>query len=73
MLPDKFGLLNELRLMVINMRVRRPLLFTSNHASNYLPIRAVFPGERHRVIALLEEVLASRDERLLKPENLRAL
>lgn len=72
-LPDKFGLLNELRLMVVNMRVTRPLLFTSNHASNYLPIRAVFPRERHRVIALLEEVLASRDERLLKPENLRAL
>ncbi len=38
-LPDKFGLLNELRLMVINMKVASPCFFTSNHASNYLPIR----------------------------------
>jgi hypothetical protein len=72
-LPDKFGLLNELRLMIINMKVTSPCFFTSNHASNYLPIRAKFPEERHRVIALIDEVLKKRDERLLKPEHMRAL
>lgn len=72
-LPDKFGLLNELRLMVTHMEVKRPCLFTSNHASNYLPIRAVFPEERQRVIKVLTEVIERRDERLLKPEHMRAL
>jgi len=72
-LPDKFGLLNELKLMAVNMKVKRPCFFTSNHASNYLPIRARFPEDRHRVIALIDQVLKSRDERLLKPENMRAL
>lgn len=72
-LPDKFGLLNELKLIVVNMKVTRPCLFTSNHASNYLPIRARFPEERHQVIALIDRVLKSRDERLLKPEEMRAL
>ncbi len=73
MLPDKFGLLNELRLMIINMKVKNRCMFTSNHASNYLPIRATFPDDRHRVISLIEEVLRKRDERLLKPEHMRAL
>ena len=72
-LPDKFGLLNELRLMVINMKVKSPCFFTSNHASNYLPIRARLPEDRHRVIALIDQVLKKRDERLLKPEHMRAL
>ncbi len=72
-LPDKFGMLNELRLMIINMKVKSRCFFTSNHASNYLPIRASFPGERHKVIALLEEVIRRGDEKLLKPEHMRAL
>jgi len=72
-LPDKFGMLNELRLMIINMKVKSPCFFTSNHASNYLPIRANFPDDRHRVIALIDEVLKKRDDRLLKPEHMRAL
>jgi radical SAM superfamily enzyme YgiQ (UPF0313 family) len=72
-LPDKFGLLNELRLMIINMKVKGRCMFTSNHASNYLPIRAIFPEERHKVITLIEEVLRKKDERMLKPEYMRAL
>jgi radical SAM superfamily enzyme YgiQ (UPF0313 family) len=72
-LPDKFGLLNELRLMAINMKVKRPCLFSSNHASNYLPIQAVFPDEQQRLITLLEEVVRSRNEKFLKPEHMRAL
>ena len=72
-LPDKFGLLNELRLIVENMHVKRECYFTSNHASNYLPVKAHFPREREAVLALLEEVIARGDESILKPEYLRAL
>jgi radical SAM superfamily enzyme YgiQ (UPF0313 family) len=72
-LPDKFGLLEELKLIVENMEVSRPCLFTSNHASNYLPLRAVLPDQKGDILALLDRVLKSKDERLLKPEYMRAL
>lgn len=72
-LPDKFGLLRELKLIVENMEVKRPCLFTSNHASNYLPLRANLPGDKRKIITLLDQVLAERDESILKPEYLRAL
>jgi radical SAM superfamily enzyme YgiQ (UPF0313 family) len=72
-LPDKFGLLNELRLMITNMKVKRKCFFTSNHASNYLPIRAYFPEERHKVLAMIEDVINKHDETMLKPEHMRGL
>jgi len=72
-LPDKFGLLEELRTMIACMEVRRRCLFTSNHASNYLPIRAFLPDQKKDVLTLLDHVISERDERYLKPEYLRAL
>jgi len=72
-LPDKFGLLRELKLIIEHMDVGRRCLFTSNHASNYLPIRARLPEEKSRVLKLLERVIDSGNEDLLKPEHMRAL
>ncbi len=72
-LPDKFGLLGELRTMIGEMGMRRDCYFTSNHASNYLPIRATFPRERDAVLKLLDRILETRDESILKPEHMRAL
>ncbi|MBN2159464.1 MAG: radical SAM protein [Spirochaetes bacterium] len=72
-LPDKFGLLEELRIIVENMDVKSKCLFTSNHASNYLPLRAVLPDQKEEILELLDRVLKMRDERLLKPEHMRAL
>ncbi|MBN2039352.1 MAG: radical SAM protein [Spirochaetes bacterium] len=72
-LPDKFGLLTELKLMLENMNVKRNCFFTSNHASNYLPIRAQLPEERDKVVAMINEVITTGDERILRPEHMRAL
>jgi radical SAM superfamily enzyme YgiQ (UPF0313 family) len=72
-LPDKFGLLEELRIIVKNMQVKRKCYFTSNHASNYLPIKAHLPEEQKSVINMLDRVLEKRDESILKPEHMRAL
>ncbi len=72
-LPDKFGLLEELKVIVENMDVKNRCLFTSNHASNYLPIRAVLPDQKEEILDLLNQVLKKRDESLLKPEYMRAL
>jgi hypothetical protein len=72
-LPDKFGLLKELRLIIEHMDVKDRCFFTSNHASNYLPIRATLPDDREAVLAMLDKILVTRDERILKPEHMRAL
>jgi radical SAM superfamily enzyme YgiQ (UPF0313 family) len=72
-LPDKFGLLEELKIIVENMNVKNQCLFTSNHASNYLPLRAVLPDQKEEILELLDRVLKLRDEKLLKPEYMRAL
>ena len=72
-LPDRFELLAELREIINRFSAERPCLFTSNHASNYLPLKAELPGEKASLLRLLDKVLESRDESVLKPEYLRAL
>jgi hypothetical protein len=47
--------------------------FSSNHASNYLPLRGTLPGDKDAMLEILDEVIARGDERLLKPERLRGL
>lgn len=71
-LPGKFELLGELRTLVAESRFSR-CRFSSNHASNYLPIRSELPRDQRAIVEVLDEVLARRDERDLKPEFLRGL
>lgn len=71
-LPGKFGLLTELRTIVAGSDFT-DTRFSANHASNYLPLRSQMPHDKADVVALLDEVIARRDETLLKPDRLRAL
>lgn len=71
-LPDKFRLLEELRTIVAESALSG-CRFSANHASNYLPIRAELPRDKAELVELLDRVIESRNERLLKPESLRAL
>jgi len=72
-LPSKFDILKELRLMIENMNMKRDCFFTSNHASNYLPIRAHLPKDKNSVLELIDAVIAHGDENILRPEYMRAL
>ncbi|MDY6932863.1 MAG: radical SAM protein [Spirochaetota bacterium] len=72
-LPDKFELLNELKVIIENMDVTNRCLFTSNHASNYLPIRATLPDDKDEIVNTISLVIGSRDESVLKPEHMRGL
>lgn len=47
--------------------------FSSMHASNYFSVRGRLPDDRDRMIRELEQVIASNDPRLLRPEYLRGL
>jgi radical SAM superfamily enzyme YgiQ (UPF0313 family) len=71
-LPSKFRMLEELRVIVANSEFSS-CRFSSNHASNYLPLRGDLPRDKPGMLAVLDEVIARGDERLLKPERLRGL
>lgn len=69
-LPDEFGFLRELREMIYHTNISRGLFF-SNHASNYLPIKARLPRGKQDALDQIDRALNGNVE--LKPEWLRAL
>jgi radical SAM superfamily enzyme YgiQ (UPF0313 family) len=69
-LPDEAGMLRELREMIANTDLSRGYFF-SNHASNYLPIKAKLPSGKQKALDLIDAAL--RGEVGLKPEWMRAL
>jgi radical SAM superfamily enzyme YgiQ (UPF0313 family) len=69
-LPSERELLVELREMILHTHLTMGLFF-SNHASNYLPIRARLPKGKQEALALIDGAL--RGEVPLKPEWMRAL
>jgi len=71
-LPGTFELLEELGIIVSESRFS-DCLFTANHASNYLPIRARMPQDREKVLRLIGDVLRRKDVAMLRPESMRGL
>jgi len=69
-LPDEKGLLRELREMIRHTDITNGLFF-SNHASNYLPVKARLPRGKQDALAMIDSAL--RGEISLKPEWMRAL
>lgn len=71
-LPSKFEMLKEL-LTIVELSELSNCRFSSNHASNYLPVRCVLPRDREEVLRVLRGVVASGNEGLLRPEWSRGL
>lgn len=71
-LPTPFGMIEELEIMIRQSTFTR-CLFASNHASNYLPLRAWMPDQKEEALKRIREVLKRRDPALLRPEYFRAL
>lgn len=71
-LPDPFGYLKELEIMVADSDFTNSL-FTSNHASNYLPINVSLPDEKEKTVRMIQQVIQSGDNRRLRPEYIRGL
>ena len=71
-LPDRWGMLRELRWMLEEMDGYRGV-FHANHASNYLPLKLRLPRDREKTIELLGSVIEERDESRLMPEWARGL
>jgi radical SAM superfamily enzyme YgiQ (UPF0313 family) len=68
-MPDERGLLMEMKEMIAHTNLSCGL-FSSSHASNYLPIRARLPEGKQEVLDLIDAAL--RGEIGLKPEWMRA-
>jgi hypothetical protein len=71
-LPDRWGMLEELRVLIRDSKFT-DCRFSANHASNYLPIRGTFPTDQPQMLTLIDQVLETRDESLLRPESYRGL
>ncbi|MBN2516452.1 MAG: radical SAM protein [Deltaproteobacteria bacterium] len=71
-LPDTFGFLEELGTIVSKSDFTN-CFFTSNHASNYLPIRARMPEEKEETVRLICTVISANDRKILRPEFMRGL
>jgi radical SAM superfamily enzyme len=71
-LPDKIGFIRELYLMIANSNFTN-CYFTSNHASNYLPVKARLPGQKEHILQMMRTVIEENDISRLRPEFLRGL
>ncbi len=71
-LPSPFQLLEELGTLIAHTHFTN-CYFTSNHASNYLPIKARLPRDKEAVVRLIQKVVSSQDVSRLRPEFLRGL
>ncbi len=69
-LPDTNMLLAELGVLFSHTRLTGGM-FTANHASNYLPIKARLPEDRERTMALIRQALEGKVR--LREEWMRAL
>lgn len=70
--PDQFGCLNEIK-TILEQSNFTDCFFTSNHASNYLPVKARMPAEKEKVVKLIDEVIKKGRRSVLRSENMRAL
>lgn len=65
-------MLREIRLMVEHLALSN-CLFRANHASNYLPLKAVLSRDREALLSALDEVLKRKAPGMLRSENHRML
>ncbi|MEA2040545.1 MAG: radical SAM protein [Thermodesulfobacteriota bacterium] len=69
-LPSEREFLLELREMIANTNLSKGMFF-SNHASNYLPVKAMYPEGKQQAIDQIDSAL--KGEIGLRPEWMRAL
>ncbi len=71
-LQTPFESLLEVRELVRRIELTG-LHYTSNHASNYLPVKGTLREDRDRILRQIDEVLAARDPSLLRDDMDRRL
>ena len=64
-------ILEELELMIRNINAPGPVVFRTNHASNYLPLKGTLPRDREKLLEIIRA--ARKDRNQLRPESTRRL
>ena len=70
-LTDPVAILRELELMIGQIDVPGPMIFRTNHASNYLPLKGTLPADKAALLRQLRSTLS--DPTRLRPERHRGL
>ena len=71
LVTDPSELLKELDLMIRNIGAPGPVVFRTNHASNYLSLRGTLPRDKENLLKTIESALS--DPSRLRPEYMRGL
>ncbi len=71
LVTDPLDMLKEVELIVKNIDAPGPVVFRTNHASNYLPLRGVLPGDKEGLLKTIRG--AMKDPSILRAEYMRGL
>jgi len=71
-LLNPFETLEEMKILIENINTDN-LKFVGVHVSNYLPVSGTLQKDREQMLALIDHVLQSRNEQLLRPGYMRGL
>ena len=70
-MTDPRDILKELEQLIENIDVPGPVIFRTNHASNYLPLKGNLPEDKAALLDLIQSTL--KNPALLRAESLRGL
>jgi len=68
---DPAAVLRELELIIKHIDVPGPVVFRTNHASNYLPLKGTLPNDKESMLKLIQSALSN--PQMLRPEQYRGL
>jgi radical SAM superfamily enzyme YgiQ (UPF0313 family) len=71
LVTDFLEILEEMGLMIENIDAPGPVVFRTNHASNYLPLRGTLPRDKESLLKTIRS--AMKDPSRLRPESMRGL
>jgi radical SAM superfamily enzyme YgiQ (UPF0313 family) len=71
LVTDPLDMLKEVELIIKNVDAPGPVVFRTNHASNYLPLRGVLPGDKERLLKTIRG--AVKNPSILRAEYMRGL
>lgn len=71
-LLDPFETLEEMKQVFENITADN-LKFVGTHASNYLPVTGTLQRDKNKMIKMVDDVLKTRDRRLIRPDSMRGL
>lgn len=71
LVKEPLEVLKELKLMIENIDAPGPVVFRTNHASNYLPLRGTLPRDKENLVKTIR--IAMKDPSRLRSESMRGL